>query len=129
MQRIVESTTGTPAYVRNGRLDILYAKQIAQALYSGLFRDPVRPVNVARFLFLDPRGTEFYADWEHAANDAAALLRAEAGRDPYDRRLSDRSVSCPRAARSSACAGPRTTSSSTAPTTSASITRWSETSP
>ena len=82
MQRIVESTTGTPAYVRNGRLDILYANQIAQALYSGLFRDPVRPVNVARFLFLDPRGTEFYADWEHAANDAAALLRAEAGQRP-----------------------------------------------
>ena len=47
------------------------------------------PVNLARFLFLDPRATEFYFDWEKVANDAVAILRGEAGRDPYDRNLSD----------------------------------------
>src|SRR4249920_3114105 len=30
-----------------------------------------------------------YVEWENIANEVVALLRAEAGRDPYDRRLSD----------------------------------------
>jgi hypothetical protein len=48
-----------------------------------------RPVNFARFIFLDPRAKEFFADWERAAKDCVAILRTEAGRDPYDRGLSD----------------------------------------
>jgi MmyB-like transcription regulator ligand binding domain len=47
------------------------------------------PVNFARFVFLDPRAKEFYADWERSARDCAALLRSEAGRNPFDRELSD----------------------------------------
>ena len=89
VRRVVDSMTGTAAYVRNRRLDILYANQLARALYSELYRDPTRPVNVARFVFLDGRSTDFYADWETAASDAVAILRAEAGRDPHDRALSD----------------------------------------
>jgi transcriptional regulator with XRE-family HTH domain len=89
VQRILDSMTGTPAFVHNGRLDILYANQLGYALFSEIFRDPVRPANAARFFFLDPRATEFYVEWENIANDIVALLRAEAGRDPYDRGLSD----------------------------------------
>ncbi|MGZ4396195.1 MAG: MmyB family transcriptional regulator, partial [Gaiellaceae bacterium] len=37
----------------------------------------------------DPRAPDFYVDWEQVATDAAAVLRSEAGRDPYDRDLSD----------------------------------------
>ena len=33
--------------------------------------------------------TEFFRAWDRVANDTVALLRAEAGRDPYDRQLSD----------------------------------------
>jgi hypothetical protein len=44
---------------------------------------------MGRFIFFDARATEFFADWQLAASDAVAILRAEAGRDPYDRRLSD----------------------------------------
>ena len=54
-----------------------------------MYVDPVRPVNHARFVFLDPRAHDFYRDWERAANDTVAILRSEAGRDPYDRGLSD----------------------------------------
>jgi hypothetical protein len=43
------------AFVSNGRLDILCANPLANALYSGHFRDPIRAVNTARFMFLDPR--------------------------------------------------------------------------
>ena len=89
VQRILDSMAGTPALVQNGRLDILYANQLGSALFSEIFRDPVRPANAARFVFLDPRATEFYVEWERIAHDVVALLRAEAGRDPYNRALSD----------------------------------------
>jgi hypothetical protein len=89
VQRILDSMTGTPAFVQNGHLDVLYANQLGYALYSEALRDPGRPANFARFVFLDPRATEFYVDWESVASDIVALPRAEAGRDPYDRALSD----------------------------------------
>src|SRR6266581_5742084 len=50
---------------------------------------PVRPPNLARFAFLDPRSRALWVDWEKAAWDTVAILRAEAGRNPYDRTLSD----------------------------------------
>ena len=49
----------------------------------------MRPVNHARFVFLSPRAPNFYGSWERAADDTVAILRTEAGRDPYDRDLSD----------------------------------------
>jgi MmyB-like transcription regulator ligand binding domain len=47
-----------------------------------------RPVNLARYVFLDPRAKDFYADWNGIAAAAVGSLRAEAGRDPYDPALS-----------------------------------------
>jgi MmyB-like transcription regulator ligand binding domain len=47
------------------------------------------PANAARFIFLDARAREFYPDWNKAANDSVVVPRASAGRDPYDRCLSD----------------------------------------
>jgi len=89
IQRILDAMTGTPAYVRNGRRDILAANRLGYALYSELYLDPVRPVNVARFVFLSPRARAFFIDWQTAANDLVAALRAEAGNNPYDRKLSN----------------------------------------
>ncbi len=89
VQRILDSITDAPAFVRNARLDVLAWNRLGEAFYSEQFADAVRPVNSARFLFLNPRATEFFVDWETIANDAVGILRAEACRDPYDRRLSD----------------------------------------
>jgi transcriptional regulator with XRE-family HTH domain len=89
VQRVIDAMTGAPAFVQNGRLDILAANALGQALFSELYVDPVRPVNPARFVFLSPRAPAFYGDWERAANDTVAILRTEAGRDPYDSALSD----------------------------------------
>jgi transcriptional regulator with XRE-family HTH domain len=89
VQRLLDAITGAPALIQNGRLDILGANQLARALYSELFRDPTQPANHARFTFLNPGAHDVYPDWERGANDAVALLRAEAGRDPYDRELTD----------------------------------------
>jgi transcriptional regulator with XRE-family HTH domain len=89
IQRILDAMTDAPADVRNGRRDILAANRLGYALYSELFIDPVRPANVARFVFLSPRAREFFPDWESTANDLVANLRTEAGRNPHDRALQD----------------------------------------
>ena len=89
VQRILDAMVGVPAYVRNGRLDILAANPLGYALYSPVFAESTGTANMARFIFLSHRAVEFFHDWEQIANDAVAILRAEAGRDPYDRRLSD----------------------------------------
>jgi hypothetical protein len=81
--------SGTPAFVLNERLDILAANALGLALYSPIHADPVKRPNNARFTFLNPQATEFFRDWGKIANDIVAILRAEAGRDPYDRQLSD----------------------------------------
>jgi transcriptional regulator with XRE-family HTH domain len=87
VQRILDTFT-SPALLGNGRLDILAANALGRALYSEMYADPTRPVNSARFVFLDPRATTFYLDWESAATDIVAALRSEAGQNPYDRALS-----------------------------------------
>jgi hypothetical protein len=89
VQRILDAMTAAPAYVRNGRGDILAANQLGCALYSELYKNPSRPVNTARFVFLDPRAPEFFVDWDRVANEVVAVLRSEAGRDPHDRGLSE----------------------------------------
>lgn len=38
-------------------------------------------------MFLTPQ--EFFLDWGRIADDSVGILRAEAGRDPYDKRRSD----------------------------------------
>ena len=89
VQRILDAMTGAPAYVRNGRRDILAANGLGYGLYSELYLDPARPVNVARFVFLAPQAHTFFIDWPTAANDIVAALRTEAGKNPHDRGLSD----------------------------------------
>jgi hypothetical protein len=89
VQRMLDAITGAPAAVLNGRLDMLATNHLARGLYSELYVDPVRPVNHARFVFLSPRAPDFYRDWDRAADDTVAILRTEAGRDQYDRAVSD----------------------------------------
>jgi hypothetical protein len=89
VQRILDALTGTPAYARNGRRDILAANRLGYALYSEAYLDPARPVNIARFVFLSPRARAFFLSWESAANDTVAILRSEAGRNPYDQGLTN----------------------------------------
>jgi transcriptional regulator with XRE-family HTH domain len=88
VQRLLDSIDA-PAWVRNGRGDFLAANVLGYALYSEIFRDPVRPANTARFTFLSPRARDFFVDWEGTANGSVATLRAEAGRNPHDKDLSD----------------------------------------
>jgi transcriptional regulator with XRE-family HTH domain len=88
VSRILESISA-PAIVRNSRVDYIAANPLGRALYAPLFESREQPANSARFTFLDPAAQEFYVDWERTARDLVAHLRSEAGRNPYDRGLSD----------------------------------------
>jgi transcriptional regulator with XRE-family HTH domain len=89
IQRLLDSMVSIPAFVRNGRLDILGINSIGQALYSLAFEQPGRPVNLARFMFLDPRAHLLHPNWSESANTSVSILRTEAGRNPYDKGLTD----------------------------------------
>jgi transcriptional regulator with XRE-family HTH domain len=89
VQQMIDAMTTVPAFVRNGRLDLLGANQLGRALYSQHFDSNSQQANTARFVFLDDRSQTYYVDWDTVATDVVAVLRAEAGRDPYDRDLSD----------------------------------------
>ena len=90
VQRILDQMP-MPAYLRNGRFDVLAANDLGRGLYSPLYEQAGAGdhPNSARFLFLDAAATEFFLDHDKAANDCVAFLRAEAGRDPYAKELSD----------------------------------------
>ena len=87
VQWMLDSMTGSAAFVANGRLDIVAANTLGRALHSPMFDGPRRPANFARFQFLDPRARDYYSDWESAAKITVALLRTEAGRRPHDTQL------------------------------------------
>ncbi len=89
IQRILDSLVGVPAFVESARLDVLASNRLGEAFYAPQLADPVRPINGARFVFLNARAKEFFLDWDTIANDVVGILRAEAGRDPYDKRLTD----------------------------------------
>jgi transcriptional regulator with XRE-family HTH domain len=86
---ILSGMTGTPAYVRNVRLDILAANDLCLALYDGVLVRDGLPFNMARFVFLEPYAKAFFLDWDTIAQDMVGALRTQAGRDPSDRSLSD----------------------------------------
>ena len=89
VQWTLDAITGAAAFVSNDRLDILATNQLGHALYSDLYDAPSRPVNTARYVFLDPRAEASYPEWDRIATETAAILRCAAGRDPYNRELSD----------------------------------------
>jgi transcriptional regulator with XRE-family HTH domain len=89
VQVVIDSMTDAAAFLRNARLDLLAANHLGHALYEHAFSDPVKPPNLARFVFLDPRSQDFYRDWDGIAADAVGSLRSEAARDPHDKALID----------------------------------------
>lgn len=83
LRRLLDGFPDAPAFVINAALDILAANPRADALHS-----PFVPAdNLARMVFLDPAGRNFYTDWTSTARSTAAHLRQSAGTTPNDPRL------------------------------------------
>jgi transcriptional regulator with XRE-family HTH domain len=87
IQRLVDAMPGVPAIVLSGRLDVLASNALGRAVFPSAGATGEQPNN-ARLVFLDPRSRSFFREWDVVANDTVALLRAAAGRDPYDKELS-----------------------------------------
>jgi transcriptional regulator with XRE-family HTH domain len=89
LQWMLNGMDGSPAFLCNRRSDMLAVNPLGRALCSVMYDAPDRPVNICRFVFLDPRAPEFLPDWDVSAIQCVAVLRAHVGRDPHDRGLSD----------------------------------------
>jgi transcriptional regulator with XRE-family HTH domain len=90
LQWALEAITSGPALIRNGRMDLLATNHLGRAMHASLYAGTAGgPPNFARYTFLDDDARRFYPDWELAADTAVAILRTEAGRDPYDKGLHD----------------------------------------
>jgi transcriptional regulator with XRE-family HTH domain len=89
LQDVLNAMSTAPAFVSNGRLDLVGTNALAHALYAQVLESRAQPVNFARFCFLDPAAHEFNPDWERTADTTVAMLRAEAGRDPHSRALTE----------------------------------------
>lgn len=87
VQQILDAMVGVPAWVSNDRLDVLATNALSAELYRDAIDDAQGQANLARFVFLDHRAQEFFVDWNQQADNAVAILRSAAGRDPYDDRL------------------------------------------
>jgi transcriptional regulator with XRE-family HTH domain len=85
--QVLNAMADAPAWVRNGRHDILAANTMGRALYAPVFADTRQPPNTTRFTYLNPAAREFWRDYDQVANDGAAMLRLEAGRNPHDAAL------------------------------------------
>jgi transcriptional regulator with XRE-family HTH domain len=86
----LRAITGAPAFVRNGAMDILAVNELGRAFYSPLYMKSTNTVpNLARFNIFDPAAQSFYPDWMAAVDGTVAVLRQEAGRDPYNKRITE----------------------------------------
>ena len=89
LRQTIDAMTTVPVFVQNARLDAVATNGLGRALFSEMFAGQGHPMNAARFVFLDPRAHTFYRDWDANTQQIVAILRAEAGRSPFDRALSD----------------------------------------
>lgn len=85
----LNAITGAPAFVRNGALDLLAVNDLGRAYYAPLFQTADSRPNLAKFNVFDPAARAFYPDWVKAVDGTVAILRYEAGRDPYDKRITE----------------------------------------
>ncbi|RSN29133.1 transcriptional regulator [Amycolatopsis sp. WAC 04169] len=88
LQQVLDAVTDAPAWICNGRYDVLATNRLARALYLPVLADTRRPANTARFVYLDPEAANtFFVDYDRIVRDVAAKLRMEAGRNPHDEEL------------------------------------------
>jgi hypothetical protein len=85
---MLDAMLDAPGWVRNERFDLLASNALGRALYAPIVAMSGR-VNTARFAFLEPGAKTFFRDWDRTADDCVATLRGAAGRNPYDKALTD----------------------------------------
>ncbi|ANZ40872.1 transcriptional regulator [Lentzea guizhouensis] len=85
LRQLMDSWSDSPAFVVGPALDVLAGNSMAAALHAGF--SPAD--NLARMVFLDPAGREFYREWDRAAHSCVAEIRAAYGHDPGNTRIAE----------------------------------------
>lgn len=85
MSQLMDGWEHTPAFVVGPALDIMAANSLAEALHSEFEEFD----NLARMVFADPAGLDFYQEWERAAHSCVAEIRAAYGHDPDSARIAE----------------------------------------
>lgn len=85
LSRLLNMWSATPAKVLGRYFDVLAANPLAEAINPCA----AKGTNEVRVIFLDPQSRELYPDWATIAADSVASLRASAGSDQDDPRLTD----------------------------------------
>ncbi|MBG6090442.1 helix-turn-helix transcriptional regulator [Actinomadura viridis] len=83
--QLMDGFAHSPAFALGPALDILAGNAMADALHEAF--SPAD--NLARMVFCDPAGREFYQEWERAAHSCVAELRAAYGHDPDNARIAE----------------------------------------
>ncbi|MFB6878409.1 helix-turn-helix transcriptional regulator [Streptomyces sp. NPDC056323] len=83
--QLMDGWDHTPAFVVGPALDIMAGNSLAAALHSGFEEFD----NLARMVFVDPAGRDFYQEWERAAHSCVAEIRAAYGHDPESARIAE----------------------------------------
>ncbi|MFJ8135015.1 helix-turn-helix transcriptional regulator [Streptomyces sp. NPDC096013] len=83
--RLMDGWEHQPAFVLGPAFDVLAGNSLAAALHSGFDAFD----NLARNLFVDPAGRDFYQEWDRAAHSCVAGLRAAYGHDPESARIAE----------------------------------------
>lgn len=85
----LHAITEAPAFVRNAALDVLAVNDLGRAYYAPMYDSGSATPNLAKFNVFDPAARTFYPDWVTAVDGTVAMLRHEAGRHPYDKRITE----------------------------------------
>jgi MmyB-like transcription regulator ligand binding domain len=96
---MLDALQATPAFVINGRMDVIAANELATLLILDCASTPASRANAARMIFLDPVARSYYLDWDDVALEAVGHLRVAAARTPGDpdlARLLDELAASPR---------------------------------
>lgn len=86
---LLDSMTEGAAVLGDRRSNIVATNSLARAMYDPLYAAMGATVNYARYIFFDPGSRTFYRDWDEIAESSVASLRTVAGRNPFDKSVSD----------------------------------------
>ncbi len=90
LQLVLDGMHDMPAFITDGRMDVLAWNALGDAMYSGHLsasQSSGTVPNFARFNVLDPTARTFYGDWHKALHTTASMLRTEVGRRSGDLEL------------------------------------------
>ena len=76
LQAIVDGFSDAPAYITNGRFDVLAHNTVARGLFGDLRAHDGRPRNLMELGFTDPAWRTLIVDWDAEAARHVAMYRA-----------------------------------------------------